>query len=489
MKIQFKDYKFKMFENLTDRLQQVLQKVRGEDKLTRENVDAALVEVRKALLEADVSLKVIKLFLDRIRKAAIGEKVVQGLTPSQKFIQIVSTELTNLLGREKELLKLNIKPSIIMLLGLQGSGKTTTAAKLALNLKKAQKKVLLVALDLQRPAAIDQLSTLGQQIEVEVFKNTESKNVLKVAEEAFSKAKQENFDVLIFDTAGRLQVDNELMAELLLLERKYKPQEKLLVIDSLMGQEASNVAEAFNTQIGISGSILTKMDGDARGGAALSIVESTNTKIKFLGLGEKIEPLEDFDPERIANRILGFGDIIALVRSVEEKIDKQEATALEQRLKNGNLTFETFLQMQRMMSKLGNLSQLFGMLGLNSLMPMDKNQREELLEQGQIKLKLYEYAIQSMTQEERRNPDLINPNRIRRISKGSGLKENQISALMQEFTQMRSMVKMLSPMMGGGPKMNPHDLATMMNKNQKSQKQENKKNKGGPFSGGAFLRF
>ncbi len=478
-----------MFDTLTDRLQGVLQKVRGEDKLTAENVDAALLEVRKALLEADVSLKVIKLFLDRIRKSAVGERVVKGVTPSQKFIQIVHDELIHLLGDNKDPLKLPVKPSVIMLLGLQGSGKTTTAAKLALKLKNENKKVLMVALDLQRPAAIDQLGILGEGIDVSVYKDLETKDVLAVASGALKKANEENFEVVIFDTAGRLQINNELMAELLLLERKYKSQEKLLVLDSLMGQEAANIAETFNTQIGLTGAILTKLDGDSRGGAALSIVQGTGTKIKFMGLGEKIEPLEEFEPQRIANRILGFGDIVALVKSVEENIDKQEAASLESKLKSGNLTFESFLQMQRMMSKLGNMSHLFGMLGLNSLIPMNSQQREELLEQGQQKLKLYEFAIQSMTLKERRNPDLINASRIRRISRGSGLKESQISSLIQEFNQMRSMVKMMSPLLAGGPKMNPHDIATMMGKTQKSQKQEKKKGKGGPFGGGAFMRF
>jgi signal recognition particle subunit SRP54 len=478
-----------MFENLTDRLQSVLQKVRGEDKLTSQNVDDALVEVRKALIEADVSLKVTKLFLDRVRKAAIGEKVVKGITPAQKFIQVVHQELIKLLGSTKEPLKLNSKPSIIMLLGLQGSGKTTTAAKLALKLKKENKKVLLVALDLQRPAAIEQLSILAEQIEVPIYKNTDTKDVLLVAEEALLKAKQEGSEVLIFDTAGRLQVDNELMAELLLLERKHKPQEKLLVIDSLIGQEAVNVADAFNTQIGITGSILTKLDGDSRGGAALSLVEGTGTKVKFVGLGEKIEPLEDFDPESIANRILGFADIISLVKSVEENIDKQEAAALEAKLKNGNLTFESFLQMQKMISKLGNLSQLFGMLGLNAMMPMDRQQRDEMLEQGQQKLKIYEFAIQSMTVAERRNPDSLTSSRMKRIAHGSGLKETQVNSLVQEFNQMRSVVKMMSPMMKAGPSMNPNDLAGMLGRSAKAQKQEKKKGKGGPFGGGAFLKF
>ena len=280
-----------MFDNLTDRLQAVLQNFKGEDRLTKDNIDTALAEVRKALIEADVSLKVIKLFLTRVRAEAIGEKVVTGITPVQKFIDIVQTELIKILGEKPEPLNDKLKPSIIMLLGLQGAGKTTTAAKLALTLKKQSKKVLLVALDLQRPAAIEQLSILANQIEVDIIKDTESQDVLSLAERAYSKAKEEKYDFVIFDTAGRLQIDNELMAELLLLDRKFQPPEKLLVIDSLIGQEAINVAEAFKSQIGLTGAILTKMDGDARGGAALSLVEGAGIKIKFLSTGKRDIPM------------------------------------------------------------------------------------------------------------------------------------------------------------------------------------------------------
>lgn len=481
-----------MFDNLTDRLQVVLQKVKGEDKLTAENVDASLAEVRKALTEADVSLKVVKLFLSRVRRAAVGEKVVKGLTPAQKFIQIVNDELVNLLGGKAESLDLSAEPSAIMLLGLQGAGKTTTAAKLAARLKKDNKKVLLAALDLQRPAAIEQLTILAQQIEVDIVKDEVNKDVLDVAHQAWVKANDENYDVVIFDTAGRLQIDNELMAELLLLDRKYQPKEKLLVIDSLIGQEAVNVAEAFNTQIGITGSILTKMDGDSRGGAALSLVESTGTKVKFIGTGEKIEPLDDFDPERIASRILGFGDVISLVKKAEEQFDQEETAALEKKLKKGDLTFESFLQMQRLMSKLGSLSQIFNLLGLNNALQLNKDQREQLFEEGQQKLKLYEFAIQSMTVNERRKPELINQSRIRRISKGSGLKEKQVDHLVKEFTQMQGVVKMMGNFGGGnkpaGVAPSPQELAMMMNKSNKAQK-KNKKKGGGAFGGGAFMKF
>jgi signal recognition particle subunit SRP54 len=479
-----------MFDNLTESIQSIFQKVRGGgDKLTGSNIEEALLEIRRALVNADVSLKVIKLFLERVRNAAVGERVVQGVTPGQKFIQIVNDELVSLLGGTAEKLSLTEKPALIMLLGLQGSGKTTSAAKLALTLKKENKKVLLAALDLQRPAAIEQLSILGQQIEVDVFKDASAGDVLVVAEEAMMKAREGEYDVVIFDTAGRLQVNNELMAELLLLERKFRPEEKLLVVDALMGQEAVNVAEAFNSQIGISGSIVTKLDGDSRGGVALSLAESTGKKIKYAGYGEKIEPLDAFDPERMASRILGFGDIISLVKKAEESFDKQETAALEKKLKSGELTFETFLQMQKLMNKLGNLSQIFNLMGMNSMFNLKKEDREAMLEQGQRRMKLFEFAIQSMTIEERKDPNKINQNRMKRIAKGSGLKDAQVAALIDEFTKMRSMVKMMSGFQKMGPFASQNDLAAMMNKSTKEQKKDKKKSGGGPFGGGAFLKF
>ncbi|MDX1918274.1 MAG: signal recognition particle protein [Candidatus Caenarcaniphilales bacterium] len=473
-----------MFENLTDRLQGVLQKVSGTDRLTAETVDAALIEVRKALIEADVSLKVIKIFLDRIRRSAIGEKVATGITPSQKFIQIVHQELTRLLGGEQASLNYTAKPSLILLLGLQGAGKTTTAAKLGLTLQKQGRRVLMVALDLQRPAAIQQLQTLGTQIGISVFADFEEKDVLGITEHALNFARAQGLDTLILDTAGRLQIDSDLMAELLLLERKFNPAEKLLVIDSLVGQQAAEIVETFNQQIGITGAILTKLDGDSRGGSALSIVEGAQVKIKFVGLGEKIEPLEGFDPERMAGRILGFGDIVALVRAAEEKFDKLESAEIEKRLKKGDFNFELFLQMQKMMSKLGSLSQIFGMLGMNSMLQLNKDDREELLEQGQIKMKRYEYAIQSMTQAERRNPEILNPSRIKRIALGSGLQIVQVEGLVKEFQEMKKVFQLIGPAMRGG-NLNPAALSQI---SQKAARQDKSK-KNGPFGGGAFMRF
>jgi len=480
-----------MFDNLTDRLQDTLQKVQGQDKLSKDNVDSALREVRKALIEADVSLTASNLFLSRVRKRAVGSRVVRGLTPSQKFIQIVNQEMVELLGGKTESLSIsgNRKPQYIMLMGLQGAGKTTTAAKLALTLQKENKKVMLVALDLQRPAAIEQLEILGQSIDVAVHKDLKASSPLEVAAQAQDKAQAEGIEVLIFDTAGRLQVDHELMAELLLLDKKYKPSEKLLVVDSLIGQEAAQVAQAFDTQIGLTGCILTKLDGDSRGGAALSLVESTGKKIKFAGMGEKIEALEIFDPERMAGRILGFGDVIALVQKAEEQVDKEEASRLEAKLKKGQLDFETFLGMQRMLSKLGGFSQVFNLMGMGSMLSMKREQRQELLEEGHNKLKAFEYIIQSMTITERKDPSLMsNGGRIRRVARGAGCKEAQVRQLLGEFEKMRGTVKMLAPMLGGGGNnISPQDLLQAQKQQKKQQKKERKGES--PFGGGSFLRF
>lgn len=479
-----------MFDNLTDRLQGVLQQVQGKDKLTAEHIDKALVEVRRALLEADVELTVIKTFLSRVRAASVGERIVKGITPSQKFIQIVNDELVNLLGGEVKPLSLNNSCNIIMLLGLQGVGKTTTAAKLALTLKNQDKKVLLVALDLQRPAAIDQLHTLADSIQVDIYSNKNSKSVLDVAKEALEK--KDNYDVVIFDTAGRLQVDSELMAELLLLDKKYKPQEKLLVIDALMGQESSNVAQTFDTQIGITGAILSKADGDSRGGAALSIAESTGKYIKYMGLGERVNELEVFDPARIADRILGFGDIVSLVQSVEKNIEESEAKELEASLKKGNLTFETFLKMQRLISKIGGMSSIFNLMGLGNKLGINKDDKDKLLNEGQNKLKHYEFIINSMTQKERDKPELLESSqgRIKRIAQGSGHSTKEVKKFIGEFMQMRKMMGMLGPMMGGNMPTNPMDMLNMSNNMHKQQKQEKKQTRKSPFGkGGAFMKF
>ncbi len=488
-----------MFESLTDSLQDVFHKIKGNNKLTAENVDSALIQLKKALIDADVSLIAIKSFLAKIRRSAVGEKVVKGLTPSDKFIQIVNDELIKLLGEKPEPLNFTKeKNNIILMMGLQGSGKTTTCAKLALTLKNQNKKVLLVALDLQRPAAIEQLSILAESIDVEIYKDLNSKSILEVAEGAFNYARENKINVLIFDTAGRLQVDSELMAELLILEKKYKPCEKLLVIDALMGQEAGKVAQTFDSQIGITGAILTKMDGDSRGGAALSFLELTAKKIKFAGFGEKIEALETFEPERIANRILGFGDIIALVKKFEEEETLREAEMLEKSITKGNFTFETFIGFIKFFDKLGGVANLFNMLGGASAfgMNMKSKEKQEFIEDGNQKIKLFECAIQSMTSQERKNPDLLyidksKDSRIKRISRGAGIKEEILKEMIDRFSQMRKFTKMFgankNKMFNGG--INPLEAAEFSQKFKKEEKKALKKEKGDIFSGGAFFRF
>ncbi len=478
-----------MFDDLSDKLQGIFSEIKGQGKLEAENIEKALFAVRRAFLEADVSLKATKLFLDRVRHKAVGERVVSGITASQKFTEIVHRELTELLGGVSEELNLSKTPSIIMLLGLQGAGKTTSAAKLALSLKKLNKSVLLVALDRQRPAAIDQLTQLGAQIDVPVFSAPSETDPLVVAELAVQEAQARGYQVLIFDTAGRLQVDTELMAELLILDRRFQPQEKLLVVDALIGQEAARVAETFQAQIGLTGTILTKLDGDSRGGAALSIVESTGKKIKLIGLGEKIEPLEAFDPERMAGRILGFGDIVSLVKSVEESIDASEAKELEKKMRSGKLDFSTFLSMQRMIGKMGNLAGIFSMLGMNKMLGINKQQREELFSKGQDRLKKYEYAIGSMTLAEREKPELIQQSRLRRIAIGSGLQVAEVSELLGEFKQISGTFAMLSGALKPGSKLSPAELMGSAGKLQKQNKAQAKSDKGGPFGGGAFMKF
>jgi len=484
-----------MFENLTDRLQDVLKKINGENILTKANVNSALIEVRKALIEADVSLKVIKLFLDRVRDSAIGEKVVRGINASDKFIEIVNRELISLLGEEQSKLKLTGKPAILMMLGLQGSGKTTTAAKLALSLR--DKKVLLVALDLQRPAAIEQLQILGKQVETEVFSLPGEKDILQVAQGALQKAQSENFEVLIFDTAGRLQVDSELMAELLLLERKFKPVEKLLVVDALIGQEAANVAQAFDTQIGITGCILSKLDGDSRGGAALSLVQATGKKIKFMGVGEKIDTLKEFDPVGIASRILGFGDVLALVKEAEEKFEKKEIEDLNKKLSQGQLNFELFAKVQKLMKKLGGMGNIFGLMGMNQSLGNSRQEREHLLKQGEKKFKEIEYITQSMTKLEREDPNLLSHShsRVKRISQGSGISLKRVQTVVKEFQKLQSVFGMVNKF--GGLKDQINDLssdpssldiskiASLM----KKQKKEQKKATNGLFKRNSFFRF
>lgn len=440
-----------MFNQLSDNLQGIFKQIRGESTITEENIDGAIREVRRALISSDVSLKAIKTFTTRVREKAVGEEVIKGVSPAEQFIKIISDELTELLGSSQKDLNLSSSPSIILMLGLQGAGKTTTSAKLAKLLKKKGKNPLLVPLDLKRPAAIEQLNVLGKQVEVPVCEISQTE-VLDVAKTAVEYGKKNFHDVIILDSAGRLQLDNELMAELLLVDRVLQPSEKLLVIDSMIGQEAANIGAAFDTQIGITGIVLTKLDGDARGGAALSIVEEIKKPIKFAGIGEKLDDLQEFYPDRMASRILGMGDVLTLVEQAQEKIQEEEARDLEKKLLT-DFNFDSFLQALNMTSKLGDFGSIFNMMGVGGMLNkfgvnMSKDDQEKILSQGELRLKKYKAAISSMTKEEKLKPDLLNSSRKRRIAKGAGQKEKDLDQMVSEFKQMKTMMNNLKPLMG-----------------------------------------
>lgn len=439
-----------MFEALTDRLQNIIKNIRGDSKLTPENIEEAIREVRKSLLEADVSLKVVKLFISRVRQKALGVEVLDSVTPGQQFIKVVYDELVNILGGENVPLALKGSPGVIMLLGLQGSGKTTACAKLARKLKKDTFNPLLVALDVQRPAAITQLVTLGKQIGIPTFTIAGSTDVLAIATAAIEEAKRVGYNPLILDTAGRLQVDTELMAELLILDRALEPSEKLLVVDAMTGQEAVNVAETFNTQLEITGVLLSKVDGDARGGAALSVRESTDRPVKFISTGEKLDALEAFYPDRMASRILGMGDVVSLVEKAQASIDEKEAERVAKDMLAGEFTLDMFVSSQRMMKKMGSLGDIMKMMGLGNMFGISSAQQDQLASHGEAMFKLYETAINSMTPEERKKPEIINMSRRRRIARGSALKENEVGQMLNEFEQMRKMFQQFRQLTGMG---------------------------------------
>lgn len=431
-----------MFDSLSDRLQNIISKTRTQE-LTQDNMQEALREIRRALLEADVNLRVVKSFISNIKDKAEGENVVEGVDPSQQLVKIVHDELIELLGKEKHPLNLDGHPSLIMMLGLQGSGKTTSSAKLAVKLKKEGKNPLLVACDVYRPAAIMQLQTLGKETETEVFTVPESKDVAKIVQAAMDFAKEKGFNVLILDTAGRLQIDVDMMAELLLIDRMFNPHEKLLVIDSMTGQEAVNVAENFDAQLGLTGLVLTKLDGDSRGGAALSVAYCTGKPIKLTGTGEKLNALEDFYPERMATRILGMGDIVSLVERAQEVFDEKQALELEEKMRKSEFSFNDFIKMQKQMKMFGSVEQLLGMLpGLN----IGKDDRQKISHESDKQFKKMEAFIQSMTPAERNNPDLINTSRKKRIANGCGMSLAEVNQFMTQFQQMRVMMKGMSDM-------------------------------------------
>lgn len=452
-----------MFDSLSDRLQEIIRKTSQSSSLTEDNMQEALREIRRALLEADVNLRVVKAFITNIKEKAEGEDVLKGVNPSQQLVKIVHDELVELLGKEISPLDLSGHPSLIMMLGLQGSGKTTSSAKLAVKLKKEGKNPLLVACDVYRPAAIKQIQTLGKEIGVEVFSDEVSKDVQKIVKNAIAYAKENGFNTLILDTAGRLQIDTDMMAELLLIDRMFSPQEKLLVIDAMTGQEAVNVAENFDAQLSLTGLVLTKLDGDSRGGSALSVVHCTGKPIKLTGTGEKLNALEDFYPERMATRILGMGDIVSLVERAQEVFDEKQAIELEKKMRKAEFSFDDFLSMQKQMKMFGSIDQILGMLPIPGLKREDKDM---ISHQGEKQFKRIEVFIQSMTPEERANPELINSGRKKRIAEGSGISLHDINIFIKQFEQMRTMMKGMSGMkdkLKGGKMGNMANMAQAMN--------------------------
>lgn len=448
-----------MFDNLSDKLQEIIRKTSGNKELTQDNMQEALREIRRALLEADVNLRVVKAFISNIKDRAEGEEVLKGVDPAQQLVKIVHDELVALLGKETSPLNLTGHPSVIMMLGLQGSGKTTSSAKLAVKLKKEGKNTLLVACDVYRPAAVKQLQTLGTQINTEVYAEEGNTDVQTIVQHALNHAKENGFNVVILDTAGRLQIDTDMMAELLLIDRIFAPHEKLLVIDAMTGQEAVNVAENFDAQLGLTGLVLTKLDGDSRGGSALSVVYCTKKPIKLTGTGEKIDALEDFYPDRMATRILGMGDIVSFVERAKEVFDEEEAKKLERKMAKAEFTFDDFLNMKRQMSMFGSIDQILGMLpGMN----LKKEDRDLISHEGEKQFKRIEVFIQSMTPEERSNPQLLNSSRKKRIAAGSGIPLHDINIYIKQFEQMRNMMKGMNQMKGMMGKMGGFGLQKMM---------------------------
>ena len=427
-----------MFENLSDKLQEIIRNASGNTELTEDNMAEALREIRRALLEADVNLLVVRAFISSIRERAEGEAILKTVSPQQQLVKIVHDELVKLLGSDNKPLELSENPSIVMMLGLQGSGKTTSSAKLAVKLKKEGKNPLLVACDVYRPAAITQLKTLGEQIGTPVFSVDNCTDVNTIATQSIEFAKQNNHNVIILDTAGRLQIDTEMMAELMLLDRAFKPQEKLLVIDAMTGQEAVNVAANFNEQLNVTGIILTKLDGDARGGAALSVVHIVKKPIKLTGTGEKLNALENFYPERMADRILGMGDIVSLVEKAKEVFDEKSSKEMEAKMQKAEFSFDDFLKLQKQMKLFGGIGNLLSML---PNMGIKKDDRDMITHASEKQLTRIETIIKSMTPEERANPNLMNSSRKKRIAKGCGLPINEVNAFVTQFEQMRMVMK------------------------------------------------
>ena len=437
------------FESLSDKLQNVFKNLRGKGRLSEADVKASLKEVKMALLEADVSFKVVKQFIKSVEERAIGADVMNSLTPGQQVVKIVHEELISLMGSETTELKLK-NPSdvtVLMMMGLQGAGKTTTAAKLAGKLKSKGRKVLLVACDVYRPAAIKQLQVNGEKQGVEVFTMGENQKPVNIAKGAYEYARKNNFNVVILDTAGRLHVDEDMMEELQQIKENLHVDQALLTVDAMTGQDAVNVATVFNDKIGIDGVILTKLDGDTRGGAALSVKAVTGKPILYIGMGEKLSDLEQFYPDRMASRILGMGDVLTLIEKAQESVDEEKAKAMTQKLKKAQFGFDDYLESMNQMKKMGGLSSVLAMMpGLGSQMKDIENAIDEK------KMARTEAIILSMTPKERSNPEILNPSRKHRIAKGAGVDIAEVNRLVKQFEQMRKMMKQMPGMMGMGGK-------------------------------------
>lgn len=430
-----------VFEGLSSKLQEALKKFKGKGRVTEKDVKQMMREIKLALLEADVNFKVVKDFIDKVSERAVGQDVLESLTPGQQVIKIVNEEMISLMGSSQSKVTFSSNPpSVYMMVGLQGSGKTTTTGKLANLLRKQGKKPLLVACDVYRPAAVKQLQVVGGQLNIDVFAMENSKNPVDIAKAAVKHAVSNRHDLVIVDTAGRLHIDEELMDELENIKKAVKPQEILLVVDSMTGQDAVNVAKTFNEKLGVDGIILTKLDGDTRGGAALSVKAVTGKPIKFIGMGEKLSEIEPFFPDRMASRILGMGDVLSLIEKAQEAFDEKKALELEKKMRTQQFTLDDFLDQMQQVKKMGSLNQLLGMIpGLNSnaLKNVDIDEK---------KMVHIEAIIQSMTKEERQNPSIINGSRRKRIAKGSGTTVQQVNRLLKDFENMKKMFKSMTEM-------------------------------------------
>ena len=475
-----------MFDALADRLDDAWKKLRGQNKISKSNIQDTLKEVRRALLAADVNLQVVKAFIADVEEKALGEGVISGVNPGQQFIKIVYDELVKVMGESNvPLAQAEKPPTVILMAGLQGTGKTTATAKLALYLRKQERSCLMVGTDVYRPAAIDQLLTLGNQIDVPVFEMGTDADPVEIARQGVAKAKELGVDTVIVDTAGRLQIDDDMMGELSRIKDTIKPDDILLVVDAMTGQEAANLTYTFHDQIGITGAILTKLDGDSRGGAALSVRQVSGQPIKFVGVGEKVEALEPFYPDRLASRILNMGDILTLVEKAQEEIDLADVEKMQSKIMEAKFDFNDFVKQMRLLKNMGSLGGVLKLIpGMGKISGAD-------LAKGENQLQRTESMINSMTKDEKADPDLLSqsPSRRRRVAKGSGFEEKDVSKLVKDFTKMRSMMQNMGrgmpgmgmpgmgmPGMGGGmPGMGMPGMGDYPDQGRRKKKKKKKK--------------